>query len=165
MKIVAAFCLAASLAVCAGAQSNVSPNHESHLASLDWLTHGTWTTDAKTHDGKPLLIQNNIRWAETGTAIYFLTRFNRRAHYFGVYLYDPEAKQIKFCYTADDGEYTTGSAEMTGNELKQDFRVSDEKGTTKYSSVIRREGADAYDFEVYSPGSAQPVLSLKYVRK
>ena len=165
MRNVAVFCLLASIAIFSPAQTNTKPNHEAHLQSLDWLTHGTWTAEAKGHDGKSLLIQSHIRWAETGTAIYFLTRFNGRPHYFGVYLYDPEAKQIKFFYTEDDGEYTAGSAEMSESELKQDFRVSDEKGTTSYSSVIRREGEDAYDFRVYQPGKSEPLIALKYSRK
>ena len=165
MRIVAVFCLLASLAIPSPAQTNAKPTHEPHLQALDWLTHGTWTTEAKGHDGKSLLIQSNIRWAETGTAIYFLTRFNGKPHYFGIYLYDPEAKQIKFFYTEDHGDYTAGSAEMSGNELKQDFRVSEEKGTNNYSSVIRREGDNAYDFRVYQPGKSEPLIALHYSRK
>ena len=165
MRVVAAFCFVVSLAICCAGQSSVKPNHEAHLQSLDWLTHGTWTAEAKTHDGKPLLIQNNIRWAETGTAIYFLTRFNGKSHYFGTYLYDPAAKQIKFSYAADDGEYTAGTAEMSGNQLKQEFQISDEKGTTSFSSIIQRQGEDSYDFRVYMQGKTEPLISLRYVRK
>ena len=126
---VASLCLAFVFQL-AFAQSTLQSTHEPHLQALDWLTHGTWTAEVTTADGKPFLVQNEIRWAETGTAIYFLTRFNHQAHYYGVYLYDPAAKQIKFFYSASDGEMTVGHSDPDAKEVRQEFKISNARGTT-----------------------------------
>jgi hypothetical protein len=161
----AVICFSLSLCLMGGAQSSPAVRHEPHLQDLDWLTHGTWTAEMTTPDGKPFIIQNEIRWAETGTAIHFLTRFNHQPHYFGVYLYDPAARQIKFFYSASNGELTIGQAEPGPTELKQNFQVSSEKGVTSYTSLIKRAGEDAYDFAVYQEGSDKPLVAVHYVRK
>jgi len=165
MRLVAVFCLALAFSTEPSAQSTPKPNHEQHLQALDWLTRGTWTAEFTTPEGKPFLIQNEIRWADTGTAIYFLTRFNHEPHYFGIYIYDPAAKQIKFFYTANNGNFTAGRTEPTATELKQDFQISTPEGVMNYTSLLKRDGEDAYDFIVYEQGSARPALNLHYVRK
>jgi hypothetical protein len=165
VRTLAVLCLALSLSMAAKAQSAPKGNHDPNLQAIDWLTGGTWTADVKTQDGKPFPIQEELRWADTGTAIYFLTRFNGQPHYYGIYVYDPAAKQIKFFYTSSDGEFTSGHAEPGDKELKQDFQSSDSKGTTNYSSVIKRHGDDAYDFAVFTQGSDKPMFTITYVRK
>jgi len=165
LRSLAILCLAWCCTLTGFAQSLQNPSHEPHLQALDWLTRGAWTAEITTPDGKPFIIQNEIRWAETGTAIYFLTRFNHQAHYYGVYLYDPAAKQIKFFYTSSDGELTIGRAEPDANELKQDFQISNEHGVTNYTSLIKRAGEDAYDFAVYQQGSDKPAVAVHYLRK
>lgn len=147
------------------AQSKPEPSHEPHLQALDWLTHGTWTAEVTNPDGKTLIIQEEVRWAETGTALYFLTRFNHQAHYYGVYLYDPAAKQIKFFYSENNGEMTVGHAEPDANGIKQEFEVSDAERTTPLHSLIKRDGEDAYDFAVYQEGNEKPIVTVHYVRK
>ena len=162
-SLVVLFCVVAFLP--AYAQPPENSKHEPHLEALDWLTRGTWTAEAKMPNGKALIVQEDVRWAETGTAIYFLTRFNQQAHYYGVYLYDPAAKQIKFFYSANDGEMTAGHADPNANEIRQEFQVADNQGTTSFHSLIRRDGEDAYDFTVYQQGNDKPLVALRYVRK
>lgn len=147
------------------AQSAPQSTHDPHLQALDWLTHGTWTAEVTTEDGKPFLVQNEIRWAETGTAIYFLTRFNHHAHYYGVYLYDPAAGQIKFFYSASDGEMTVGHSDPDANEVRQEFQISSTRGTTTFHSLMKRDGQDAYDFTVYQQSSDKPIFAVHYIRK
>lgn len=149
----------------ARAQSQPQPTHEPHLQAIDWLTHGTWTAEVTSPDGKTLIIQEDVRWAETGTALYFLTRFNHQAHYYGIYLYDPAAKQIKFFYSENNGEMTVGHAEPDANGIRQEFEISDAQRTTPLHSLIRRDGEDAYDFTVYQQGSDKPIVTVHYARK
>jgi|SRR5579864_1222741 len=164
LRSFAVLVLALSFSFMGNAQST-APGHEPHLQALDWLTRGTWTAEITTPDGKPFIVQSEIRWAETGTAIYFLTRFNHEAHYYGVYLYDPVAKQIKFFYSASNGELTIGHAEPEVTGLKQDFQISNDKGITNYTSSIKRVGEDAYDFAVYQEGNDKALVAVHYVRK
>ena len=164
-KSFAVLWLALSFPFICRAQSGTPPRHESHLQALEWMTHGTWTVEVKTPDGKPFIIENEIRWAETGTAIHFLTRFNHEPHYYGVYLYDPQIRQIKFFYSASNGEFTAGRVDAGASEFKQSFQVSTDHGSTNYTSLIKRDGEDAYDFTVYAEGSEKPMLALHYVRK
>ena len=163
MKIIAAVCLAVSLSL--AFQPNPTPNHDPNLQPIAWLTGGTWTAEFKTPEGNPFLIQNEIRWADTGAAISFLTRFNGQPHYYGIYVYDPAAKQIKFFYTSADGEFTSGLATPSATALQQQFQISNAEGTKTFSSTIRRVGEDGYNFDVFQEGSNKPVLSLKYLRK
>jgi hypothetical protein len=165
MKIIAAVCLAVSLLLLSGFQANPTPNHDPNLQPIAWLTGGTWTAEFNRPDGKPFLIQNEIRWADTGTAISFLTRFNGQPHYYGIYVYDPAAKQIKFFYTSADGEFTSGHTTPSATTLQQNFQISNAEGTKTFSSTIQREGEDAYTFNVFQEGSDKSVLTVKYLRK
>ena len=165
LRVFTRLLFALSVCVTGNGQSTSTPHHEPHLQALDWLTHGTWTAEITTPDGKPFIIQSEIRWAETGTAIYFLTRFNHEAHYYGVYLYDPAAKQIKFFYSANNGEFTTGHSDVDAEGLKQSFQIASEQKTTSFTSTIKRDGEDAYDFAVFQEGIQKPLVAVYYVRR
>ena len=107
-----------------------------------------------------------LRWADTGTAIYFESRFNHAPHYFGMYAYDPGAKQIKIVYVLNDGQFTTGFVEPGVNELKLDFEVSSDREKTHYTSLIKRQGQDSYVFTVYDETRKKPIVGpLVYIRK
>jgi uncharacterized protein YndB with AHSA1/START domain len=148
------------------AQASSQPAHDTHLQAIDWMTKGTWTSEFKTPDGKPFIIQTELRWADTGTAIYFELRFNHEPHYFGMYAYDPGAKQIKIVYVSNDGEFTTGFVEPGASELKLDFEVSSAREKTHYTARIKRQGRDSYVFTVYDETGKKPIVGpLVYIRK
>jgi hypothetical protein len=147
------------------AQASSQPAHDTHLQAIDWMTKGTWTSEFKTPDGKPFIIQTELRWAATGTTINFEARFNHEPHYFGMYAYDPGAKQIKIVYVSNDGEFTTGFVEPGASELKLDFEVSSAREKTHYAAQIKRQGQDSYIFTVYDEGRKPIVGPLVYIRK
>jgi len=147
------------------AQASSQPVHDTHLQAIDWMTKGTWNSEFKTPDGKPFIIQTELRWAATGTAIYFESRFNHEPHYFGMYAYDPGAKQIKIVYVSNDGEFTTGFVEPDASELKLDFEVSSAREKTHYTAQIKRQAQDSYVFIVYDEGRRPIVGPLVYIRK
>ena len=139
--------------------------HDPNLQPIDWLAHGKWTATVTPPEGKPVFVENEIRWAETGTAIHFLTRFNGEAHYYGVYLYDPVEKQIKFFYSSSDGEMTQGKSVATEKGLKQEFAISNARGVQKLWSTIEKTNNDEYDFTVFAAGSDKPIFKVHYTRK
>lgn len=147
------------------APATVSVGHDPHLQPIDWLTRGVWTAEFTTADGKPFLIQEEIRWGENGTAIYFSTRFNHEPRYDGLYAYDPATRQIRFFYSSSKRELTVGHAEATPTGLRQAFQVSSEEGVTSYTSTLTRDGDDVYDCAVYEPGITKPVVAVQYARK
>jgi hypothetical protein len=153
-----------SIRPCFG-QASSQPAHDTHLQAIDWMTAGTWTSEFKTPDGKPFTIQTKLRWADTGTAIYFESRFNHEPHYFGMYAYDPGAKQIKVVYVSNDGQFTTGFVEPGADELKLDFEVASDRGKTHHTSRIKRQGQDSYVFTVFDEGRKTIVGPLVYTRK
>jgi hypothetical protein len=141
------------------------PKHDAHLQSLDWLTRGTWTARAKAPDGKVTLVQSKIRWAATGTAVYFETAFDHKPQYYGMYAYDPIRKQIRFFYASATGQLTEGQAVPREKGFDQSFTIAGTKGEEHFRSTITRDGEDAYDFKVYRESGNQPVLTVHYERK
>jgi hypothetical protein len=57
-----------SIRTCFG-QPSFQPAHDMHLQAIDWMTKGTWTSEFKTPDGKPFLIQTELCWADTGNLL------------------------------------------------------------------------------------------------
>ena len=139
--------------------------HEPHLAALDWMTHGTWHTEFSTKEGKPFVIDNEIRWADIGTSIVFTTRFNGRVHYYGIYVWDPQKQKLRFFYTSENGAFTEGEATASPEGLVQNFTISSEKGVEKLHSTVTRKGENQYDFAVFEEGSTKPEVALTYTRK
>ncbi len=146
-------------------QASSQPTHNTHLQAIDWMTGGTWTSEFKTPDGKPFIIQTELRWAATGMAIYFQSRFNHDPHYDGMYAYDPGTKQIRLIYVSNDGQFTSGFAEPTATEIKLDFEVSTDREKTHYTAQVKRQGQDSYVFTVYDAGGKPIVGPLVYIRK
>jgi hypothetical protein len=155
----------ATTAFAQSADKPVAPAHDSHLAALDWMTHGTWHAEFTTKDGKPFVIDNEIRWAEIGTAIVFTTHFNGRMNYYGIYVWDPQKQKLRFFYTSANGDFTEGEATASPEGLVQNFTISSEKGDEKLHSTVTRKGENQYDFAVFQEGSTKPEVALTYTRK
>lgn len=139
--------------------------HESDLAALEWMTHGTWHAEFTTPDGKPFVIDNEIRWAETRTSIVFTARFNGHVNYNGIYVWDPQRQKLRFFYTAANGEFTEGEATASVEGLVQNFTIASAKGVEKLHSTVTRKGENQYDFAVYQDGATKPEIALTYTRK
>jgi hypothetical protein len=157
--------LAALLTVPALGQTAPPPKHDTNLEPIGWLTGGTWTGSANGPDGTVTHIESRVRWAGTGTAIYFDTQFDGRPQYHGMYAYDPARKKIRFFYTSAQGELSEGEAAEIAGGLEQSFTVTEANRTTAYTSTLKRSGADAYEFNVYQPPSRSPIVTLRYERR
>src|SRR6185312_10593666 len=85
-----------------------APPAASPLDALAWMKGGTWVAEIKDKDGNvQTRIETRIRGSENGHLLKFTTTFVEHNHprlqYEGVYLYDPQSKQIEFYYTSSAG--------------------------------------------------------------
>ena len=143
----------------------------STLEPVAWLVGGTWVSDVKDpDDGKVTHVENRITWAPNHQAIQFVTDFNGKPHYNGMYAYDPSQKTINFYYTSESGQLTIGTAtpDLDGKTTHQEFDVMQPNGSTNHiRSTIVRDGKDAYLFTVFMQqnGEWKQVFQITYKRK
>jgi uncharacterized protein YndB with AHSA1/START domain len=134
---------------------------------------GVWVSEMKDATGTVVTrIETRIRGSENGQLIKFTTTFVEHNHpllqYEGVYLYDPQSKQIQFYYTDSDGNYTHGHAAFSGVTLTQDFDIVQVNGQADtLRSLVVRDGDDAYNWNVMSKKSGEwkEIFHLRYVRE
>ena len=166
------FLLISALIVDAFAQSQAAvKSADSPLAPVAWLVGGTWVSDVKDpQDGSVTHVENRIAWAPNHQAIQFVTDFNGKPHYNGLYAYDPVKKSINFYYTSEAGQLTIGTStpDPDGKTLQQDFDVMQPNGSTNHiRSTIVRDGNDAYLFTVFEQenGEWKQIFQITYKRK
>jgi hypothetical protein len=164
--------LVAVLAFNAIAQIPAAPaeSAESPLAPVAWLVGGTWVSDVKDpQDGSVTHVENHITWAPNHQAIQFVTDFNGKPHYNGMYAYDPAKSSIRFYYTAENGDLTIGTAtpDLDGKTLHQEFDIMHPSGKTDHvRSTVVRDGSDAYLFTVFVQQNAEwkQIFQITYKR-
>lgn len=136
------------------------------LAPIEWLV-GDWHATATPPQGKPVEIDNHIYWSETRTAIFFVTRFDGKPHYSGMYAWDPAAGAIGFWYVDSEGNFTRGTTRAEGNRLAQEFTIARGDGRTESLRSYLDPNADKsiYHWQVLRPGETKPLIELDYRRK
>src|SRR3954468_4689249 len=143
------------------------------LDAITWLKGGAWVAELKDKDGAVATrIESRVRGSENGRLIKFTTTFISHnkpdLHYEGVYLYNPQAKQIEFYYTDPEGNFTRGHAVLADGKLKQDFDIIHMNGQAEaLRSYVVRDGENAYNWNVMSNkgGEWKELLHLRYVRE
>ena len=143
------------------------------LNDIAWMKGGVWAAEVKDATGAVATrIETRIRGSENGHLIKFTTTFveHNRPHlqYEGVYLYDPQAKQIEFYYTDSEGNFTRGHAAFAGSTLTQDFDIIHMNGhADTLRSLVVRDGENAYNWNVMSKKSGEwkEILHLRYIRE
>jgi hypothetical protein len=136
---------------------------------------GTWVAEVKDQEGNVAMrIETSMRGSENAHLVKFTTVFVEHNHphlqYEGVYLFDPQQKQIEFYYTSADGEFTHGHAAFTGSTrtLTQDFDIVHANGhADTLRSLVVRDGDNAYNWNVMSQknGTWAELFHLRYVRE
>ena len=145
----------------------------SPLNQIGWLTGGTWVAEVKDAQGvSATRIENRIRWSENKQLIKFATTFishnKPEIHYEGIYAWDPAKKQISFFYADNDGNFTQGTAAMSGETLTQDFDIFNTNGRNdKLRSLMVRDTPDSYNWNVLAQKNGQWVelFHLRYTRE
>jgi hypothetical protein len=147
-----------------------SKSAESPLAPVAWLVGGTWVSDVKgPGDGTVTHVENHIAWSPNHQAIQFVTDFNGKPHYNGMYAYDPAKKAINFYYTSESGQLTIGTTtpDSDGKTLRQEFDIMSPNGKTDHvRSTLVRDGNDAYLFSVFEEvsGDWKQLFQITYKR-
>jgi hypothetical protein len=153
--------------------SQISEAPASPLDAIAWLKGGAWVAELKDKDGAAATrIESRVRGSENGRLIKFTTTFISHnkpdLHYEGVYLYNPQAKQIEFYYTDTEGNFTRGHAAFADGRLTQDFEIIHMNGQAEtLRSYVVRDGDNAYNWNVMSnkTGEWKELLHLHYVRE
>lgn len=142
------------------------PDPAAPLAPIEWL-EGDWHATAAPPQGKPVEIDNHIYWSETRTAIFFVTRFDGKPHYSGMYAWDPAAGQIGFWYVDAEGSFTKGTSRVEGTRLVQEFTIAHADGKTETLRSYLDPNADksVYHWQVLRPGETKPLIELDYHRQ
>ncbi len=145
------------------------------LEAIAWMKGGTWVAEMKDNDGNVTTrVETRIRGSENAHLIKFTTVFVEHNHpqlqYEGVYLYNPQSKQIEFYYSDSDGDFTRGHAVFSGvtRTLTQDFDIVHANGQAEtLRSLVVRDGEDAYNWNVMSnkTGEWKEIFHLRYVRE
>lgn len=143
------------------------------LDAIAWLKGGTWVAEVKDKNGSVgTRIETRICGSENGRLIKFTTTFISHnkpdLHYEGVYLFNPQSKQIEFYYTDPDGNFTRGHAVFADKTLTQDFDIIHMDGQADtLRSLIVRDGENAYTWNVMTnkTGEWKEIFHLRYVRE
>lgn len=173
MRLFKLFIITMGLLLSSSAQSPAPVQPTDPLASIYWLTGGTWVAEMKDAQGiVQTRIENRIRRSENGHLIKFVTTFvshnKPEVHYEGIYAYDPASKRISYWYTGNDGDLTSGYVTADGNTFTHDFDIAHMNGKVdKLRSVIVRDGDNAYNWNVLSQknGTWAELFHLRYVRE
>lgn len=149
-----------------GALAQQPKTSDNALAPIEWLV-GDWHATATSPEGKSVRVDNHIYWSETHTAIFFVTRFDGKPHYSGMYAYDPGTKQIGFWYVDTDGNFTQGTTRAEGTKLIQDFATAKAEGTKQelHSSIERKTDGNSYHWQVWRDDPSKILIQLDYVKK
>jgi hypothetical protein len=164
-------CAALAVASVASWAQTAPKTTVSPLEPVAWFVGGTWVSDVKDpQDGTTTHVENHITWAPNHAAIQFVTDFNGKPHYNGLYAYDPAKKTINFYYTSEEGQLTIGTAtpDPDGTTLHQEFDVTQPNGNSNHiRSTIVRDGNDAYIFSVsmQQAGEWKQLFQITYKRQ
>lgn len=136
------------------------------LDSIAWLV-GDWHATAAPPNGEKTEIDNHVAWDATGSALTFVTKFNGKPHYSGMYAFDPGAQKIGFWYVDVDGNFTSGTSELNGERLVQNFTTTHKDGSkgTLMSYIDPASDKKSYHWQVLRPGDPKILIELDYVRK
>jgi hypothetical protein len=153
--------------------AETKPTPANPLNDIAWMKGGVWVAEVKDATGAVATrIETRIRGSENGHLIKFTTTFveHNRPHlqYEGVYLHDPQSKQIEFYYTDSEGNFTRGHAAFSGSTLTQDFDIVHMNGQADtLRSLVVRDGENAYNWSVMSnkSGERKELIHLRYVRE
>ena len=147
---------------------------EGPLHRLGWLVGGTWTTEEKAADGRPLVVKLRCRWGDTGQAIFYRVGFIANGaeipQYDGMFVWHPGRSRLTLWQVDRKGQVAEGEVTGAGDELDQVVRVSHPDGSMHFLKAhYRRQGRDAFRFKaMFRPSETaawRDALDVVYVRQ
>jgi hypothetical protein len=149
--------------------ANAIAQTQSDVASIGWLTGGTWVGTAP---GSPLQVRTAYSWSNNGRFVRFFTKFvmpsGTQNKYDGNIYLDPATHQVMTWYVHEDGAITRAVTAITPSGFTMTFSDADEDGRpANYRVEVARQADDRYLWRLFQETKAgwQPVLALTFVRQ
>jgi hypothetical protein len=125
------------------------------LAALGFLVGGTWHGDLPPRpDGQKAGIEARFEWTENHQGIRFdsawLDGGKKYPYTSGIYLWNPQLKQIVITYGDAEGALTTGTVSVADEVFAHDLQIIYPSGQIeKVLAKLTRSGNDHYTNDVY----------------
>ena len=166
----AVVCGACAIAwVFAHAETSATPTTTA-LEPIAFLTAHEW--DAKLPDspeGKKKKIHARFTWAPSRQAIRIsneiVTDGKASPYVEGLYVWDPQQKNIVFWYVDAKGGLTKGTVKVEGAKLVHEFQETESDGKiSEYVAKVTSYGNEAWDNEIFARKgeSLTPLVKVRY---
>jgi len=125
------------------------------LASLGFLVGGTWRGDLPpAPDGQKAGIEARFEWTENHQGIRFdnawLVGGKKSPYTSGVYLWNPQLKQIVISYSDAEGALTTGTVSLADEVFAHDLQVVYPSGQLeKVQTKLTHSGNSSFTNAIY----------------
>jgi hypothetical protein len=125
------------------------------LAALGFLAGGTWRGDLPPgSDGQKMGIEARFELTDNHQGIRFdsvwVVGGKKYPYTSGVYLWNPQSKQIVISYSDAEGALTTGTVSLAGELFEHDLQVVYPCGQIeKVQAKLTRSGNDHYTNAIY----------------
>ena len=131
------------------------------LVSLGFLAEGTWRGGLPPgSDGRKMGIEARFAWTENHQGIRFdsawLVGDKKYPYTSGIYLWNPQLKQIVISYSDDEGALTTGTVSQAGEVFEHDLQVIYPSGKIeKVQTKLTRSGGSSFTNAIYRQKDGQ----------
>jgi hypothetical protein len=125
------------------------------LASLGFLAGGTWRADLPPgSDGRKAGIEARFEWTQNHQGIRFdsawLVGDKKYPYTSGIYLWNPQLKQIVISYSDDEGALTTGAVNLANEVFAHDLQVIYPSGKIeKVQTKLTHSGSSSFTNAIY----------------
>ena len=164
----------AALSVVSGAAADTQTNATpvSTLAPIEFLVGGTWHGDLASATNEPkMAIESKFEWTGNHQGIRFDSTWVINGKGFpyssGIYMWNPEKKQIAIVYNDAKGALTEGFVEFAGPVLLHNLREVDISGKVEMvQAKMTHLDAQTFVNEIYTltQGHWQKIVSVRYAR-
>jgi hypothetical protein len=142
------------------------------LASLGFLVDGIWRGDLPPgSDGQKVGIEARFGWTENRQGIRFdsewLVGGKKYPYTSGVYLWNPQLKQVVISYSDAEGALTTGTVSQADEVFEHDLQVIYPSGKIeKVQTKLTRSGNGSFTNAIYrlKDGQWDKFVEVHYIR-
>jgi hypothetical protein len=126
------------------------------LAARGFLVGGTWHGDlpSDSANGQKTGIEARFEWTENHQEIRFDSEWvvggKRYPYTSGIYLWNPQLRQIVICYSDGEGALTTGTVSLADEVFAHDLQVVYSSGQLeKVQTKLTHSGSSSFTNAIY----------------
>ena len=140
-------------AACAAETPAAATNNFSPIA---FLVGGVWRGELPPGPGgQKVVVESKFEWTANHQAIRFESAWliggQRRPHTAGMYVWNPEKRQLAIFYSDAEGSYTEGLVEVTRDACLHTLRVISKAGVVEsVQTRLTHPGANAFANEIFT---------------